>query len=163
MIPRVHSGKSLSGKDLPKESKGCCTYFCTSIQIEGNLASLIASWPTLSRTQQQALLTLVQPSTAIASEPRDGSPEPSSLSPHDELFSGSDWQRLTAHFSLSGRQAEILSLLLHGESDKQIARKLGIAFPTVRTHLQNIYARAGVSDRTSLVVELFRHARTLLS
>lgn len=137
-------------------------WLCLS-SIDEGLRRLIASWPTLTHTRRQALLTQVQPSPARASESHDGSAETSSLSSNDELFSDADWQRLTTHFSLSGRQAEILSCLLHGETDKQIAQRLGIAFPTVRTHLQNIYARFGVSDRTSLVVELFRHARTLLS
>lgn len=77
------------------------------------------------------------------------------------LFSEPEWDCLIAHLSLAERQAEILHLLLHGENDKQIAQRLGISLPTIRTHLQRIFARFDVSNRTSLVVEVFRQFRTL--
>jgi DNA-binding NarL/FixJ family response regulator len=78
-----------------------------------------------------------------------------------ELFSRHEWDRLLDHLSLPDRQAEILQFLLNGENDKQIAQKLRISLPTIRTHLQRIYARFDVSNRTSLVVEVFRKFRTL--
>lgn len=89
-------------------------------------------------------------------------PENNSTSGGDgELFSRHEWDRLLDHLSLPDRQAEILQFLLNGENDKQIAQKLKISLPTIRTHLQRIYARFDVSNRTSLVVEVFRKFRTL--
>ena len=76
-----------------------------------------------------------------------------------ELFSESEWSRLIDHLALPERQVEILDLLLRGENDKQIARKLKISQPTLRTHLQRMYGRFNVPNRTSLVVELIRLAR----
>lgn len=78
-----------------------------------------------------------------------------------ELFSRHEWDRLLDHLSLPDRQSEILQFLLNGENDKQIAQKLRISLPTIRTHLQRIFARFDVSNRTSLVVEIFREFRTL--
>ena len=78
-----------------------------------------------------------------------------------ELFSRHEWDRLLDHLSLPDRQAEILQFLLNGENDKQIAQKLRISLPTIRTHLQRIYARFDVSNRTSLVVEVFREFRAI--
>lgn len=77
------------------------------------------------------------------------------------LFSESEWHGLITHLSLPERQAEILYLLLSGICDKQIAQRLDVSLPTIRTHLQRIFARFDVSNRTSLVVEVFRQFRTL--
>ena len=42
-----------------------------------------------------------------------------------------------------------------GHTNTQIARRLGIAEGTVRTHLENIYARLNVSNRTAAVIRAF--------
>ena len=49
------------------------------------------------------------------------------------------------------RQREVLDLLGAGSSNAEIARRLHISPQTVRTHLQQIYARLGVSNRTEAV------------
>ena len=48
---------------------------------------------------------------------------------------------------LTTRQRQLMSLVSAGFSNLQAARKLGISDATVRTHLQQIYARLGVSSR----------------
>jgi DNA-binding CsgD family transcriptional regulator len=49
------------------------------------------------------------------------------------------------------RQREVLDLLAAGSSNAEIARRMDISPQTVRTHLQQIYARLGVSNRTEAV------------
>ena len=49
------------------------------------------------------------------------------------------------------RQNELLRLLAAGHTNSQIARQLGISEGTVRTHLENIYEKLGVSSRTAAV------------
>ena len=56
---------------------------------------------------------------------------------------------------LTPRQNELLRLLAAGHTNSQIARRLGISEATVRTHLENIYERLGVSSRTAAVVRAF--------
>jgi DNA-binding NarL/FixJ family response regulator len=53
------------------------------------------------------------------------------------------------HFS--PRQSQILSLMAEGFSDKEIARKIGISYPTVRTHLDRIFRDYRVRNRTEAV------------
>ena len=56
---------------------------------------------------------------------------------------------------LTPRQNDLLRLLAAGHTNTQIARRLGISEGTVRTHLENIYARLGVSSRTAAVTRAF--------
>jgi DNA-binding NarL/FixJ family response regulator len=43
----------------------------------------------------------------------------------------------------------VLSLVAKGLANKQVARALGISEHTVKVHLNNVYRRIGVNDRTS--------------
>ena len=53
---------------------------------------------------------------------------------------------------LTARQWDLIA---GGRSNFQIARQLGLSEGTVRTHLENIYARLNVSNRTAAVVRAF--------
>jgi DNA-binding CsgD family transcriptional regulator len=52
---------------------------------------------------------------------------------------------------LTRRQWELLRLVAAGYTNAQIARRLGLSGATVRTHMENIYARLGVSSRAAAV------------
>jgi DNA-binding NarL/FixJ family response regulator len=49
---------------------------------------------------------------------------------------------------LTPREIEVLTLVLEGLANKQIARRLGITERTVKAHLTSTFARIGVRDRT---------------
>ena len=49
---------------------------------------------------------------------------------------------------LTGREREVLLLVVEGLANKQIARRLGISERTVKGHLTNLFQRIGVADRT---------------
>lgn len=53
---------------------------------------------------------------------------------------------------LSSREQEVLSVLVTGASNKEIARELDITERTVKAHLSSIFQKTGVSDRVSLVL-----------
>jgi DNA-binding NarL/FixJ family response regulator len=53
---------------------------------------------------------------------------------------------------LTGRQREILALLLEGLPNKLIARRLGISEKTVKTHLTSVFRQIGVTDRVQAVL-----------
>lgn len=55
--------------------------------------------------------------------------------------------------SLTEREAEILSRLAKGYSNKEIADLLSISLETVRTHLRHIYEKLHVHSRTEAVVK----------
>jgi DNA-binding NarL/FixJ family response regulator len=56
---------------------------------------------------------------------------------------------------LTPRQWDLLYLIARGRTNVQIARQLGLSEGTVRTHLENIYSRLQVSNRTAAVVRAF--------
>lgn len=53
---------------------------------------------------------------------------------------------------LTERQREIVCWAARGLSNKEIGRRLGISPTTVKTHLQNIFERVGVSGRRQLAL-----------
>jgi DNA-binding CsgD family transcriptional regulator len=55
---------------------------------------------------------------------------------------------------LTARQARILQLVADGQSDRGIARTLGISVRTVQAHLQHSYRALDVSSRTEAVARL---------
>jgi len=64
-------------------------------------------------------------------------------------------QRRRAGPGLTARQWQVLELLSARHTNGQIARRLGVSEGTVRKHLENIYARLGVSSRTAAVTRAF--------
>jgi DNA-binding CsgD family transcriptional regulator len=53
---------------------------------------------------------------------------------------------------LSLREREVLDWLAGGKTDRDIADILGISHRTVHKHLQRIYEKLGVENRTSAVM-----------
>lgn len=61
--------------------------------------------------------------------------------------------------TLTERQREILHLVQNGMSNEQVGAALGISPTTVRTHLEHVYARLGVTSRTAAVAAAFGPTR----
>jgi len=57
---------------------------------------------------------------------------------------------------LSAREREVLSLIVRGRSNREIASDLGITEATVKCHVSVILMRLNVSDRTQAVVTALR-------
>jgi len=57
---------------------------------------------------------------------------------------------------LTPREAGILALIAEGMSAPAIAERLVLSVATVRTHLQHLYEKLGVSDRAAAVAEAMR-------
>jgi two-component system, NarL family, nitrate/nitrite response regulator NarL len=57
---------------------------------------------------------------------------------------------------LTGREREILRFTAEGLSGPEIGRRLYLSPATVKTHLQHLYGKLGVSDRAAAVAEAMR-------
>jgi DNA-binding NarL/FixJ family response regulator len=58
---------------------------------------------------------------------------------------------------LSAREVEVIELVAGGQSNKQIARRLGISEATVKAHLTSIFRAIGVNNRTQAARWLGQH------
>lgn len=61
---------------------------------------------------------------------------------------------------LSSREIEVLRLLAHGLSNREIGAELVISEHTVARHVQNIFAKIGVGSRAAAAAYAFGHAVT---
>jgi DNA-binding CsgD family transcriptional regulator len=60
-------------------------------------------------------------------------------------------ERLTSTHGLTRREAQIALEIAYGKTDRAIAKTIGVAFSTVRTHVNHVYEKLGVSTRAALV------------
>jgi two-component system, NarL family, response regulator LiaR len=60
---------------------------------------------------------------------------------------------------LTAREQEVLDLVARGYANKRIARELGIAEKTVKTHVGHVLAKLGVADRTQAALYAARTGR----
>ncbi|WP_055586811.1 response regulator transcription factor [Peterkaempfera griseoplana] len=58
---------------------------------------------------------------------------------------------------LTAREAEVLALIAEGFSNPEIAAELFVSVATVKTHINNLFAKTGVRDRAQAVGYAYRH------
>jgi two-component system, NarL family, nitrate/nitrite response regulator NarL len=60
-------------------------------------------------------------------------------------------------FKLTPRELEIVRAVVSGQSNKDIASRLGVAEPTVKHHLTSVFDKLGVSNRLELALFALHH------
>lgn len=73
---------------------------------------------------------------------------------HMEPSSEEKRSRFAEDFALSGREKEVLPMLLDNYSMQEISTALSISQGTVKYHTHNIYQKAGVGDRVELILKV---------
>ena len=58
---------------------------------------------------------------------------------------------------LTDREAEVLRLAAKGQSNRQIAHKLGLSVRTVQAHLANVFNKLKVGSRTEAVISALKN------
>ncbi|GMT43108.1 MAG: hypothetical protein IEMM0002_1519 [bacterium] len=54
-------------------------------------------------------------------------------------------------YSLTPQERKVANHILQGKNDKEIAEKLGISANTVKRHVQGVYRKIGINNRTKLM------------
>ncbi len=58
---------------------------------------------------------------------------------------------------LTLRETEVVALIAEGLTNQEIARVLHVSTATVKTHINNLFAKAGLKDRAQAVRYAYRH------
>jgi DNA-binding CsgD family transcriptional regulator len=77
----------------------------------------------------------------------------------EEIFSETELGQLVQELSLSPKQTDLVRCLFAGCSDKQIANRMNIHIPTVRTHITRLFRKLSVDNREGLILHIFGHYR----
>jgi DNA-binding NarL/FixJ family response regulator len=62
-----------------------------------------------------------------------------------------------AEYGLTARELEVLGLIASGYSNVEIAERLVVSMATVKTHVNRVFAKAGVRDRAQAVIFAHRN------
>ena len=95
-------------------------------------------------------------------EPFSSHPEPGARRAGDEGSALLGLDTSADAPSRTNREREVLALLADGLGNKQIAARLGISPNTVKTHLELLFERLGVSSRAEAVAVGVRRGLLLL-
>jgi HD-GYP domain-containing protein (c-di-GMP phosphodiesterase class II) len=97
-----------------------------------------------------------QAADALSKEARAGRLDPDAVAAVLEA-AGQQVPRIDRPAGLTDREAEVIGLLARGLQTKQVARTLGISVKTADRHVQNAYAKAGVSTRAVATLFAMQH------
>ncbi|MCA9213228.1 MAG: helix-turn-helix transcriptional regulator [Planctomycetales bacterium] len=65
------------------------------------------------------------------------------------------FKKITRELELSAQQTKVVSYVLRGLTDKEIAERMSLKLPTIRSHLGRIFERGKVDNRLKLVLKIF--------
>jgi DNA-binding CsgD family transcriptional regulator len=68
-------------------------------------------------------------------------------------------QQLVTAFALSAREAEVLLWLSRGKTNKEIAHILAISARTINKHLEQVFKKVGVDNRTQAAAQALAQLR----
>ena len=71
-----------------------------------------------------------------------------------ELLSQDCWTFVAEEYALTAQEQCVLRLACRGLGNRDIAQRLDITLPTVRTHMRSIYAKLGCANRVHLILTL---------
>ena len=60
-------------------------------------------------------------------------------------------EQAVARYSLTSREADVMTLLAHGNTATRIQEELGISYNTVKYHVKNVYAKMDVHSQQELI------------
>lgn len=110
-----------------------------------------------ARAMQEALQRVLSGGVYVPALPQDAVLCNDALPEPDEAVTPDPGTVL----GLSGRQVDVLRLLIEGKANKEICRLLTLSESTVKTHLSAIFRKLGVNSRTQAVVAVARAGVTL--
>ena len=127
-------------------------YFGTTFASDSHLPGIVADWLDTHESGARSEPLVVHGARGhlrIRHLPHPAGKAGPALLLLEEQRPGPPTAAALERLGLTRRQAEVLRLVAIGSDDAYISKQLFIAPRTVRKHLENIYARLGVSTRTA--------------
>ncbi len=101
----------------------------------------------------------LEPAVDIAWDPtmarQPGTKQLVSTANGDRLFTERQWSAIAENLRLSEREFQIVRCCFEDLKESAIARRLGISYHTVHTHLERLYKKLGVCSRPAMMVQIF--------
>ncbi|MEU5212916.1 response regulator transcription factor [Streptomyces sp. NPDC020742] len=119
---------------LQAGARGYLTKDADGDEIARALTGVLSGEAGLSPKIQRRLLERVTEPVRTAPQPREEPPD-----------------------GLTAREVEVLRLVAEGQSNPEIARTLHVSTATVKTHINNLFGKAGLRDRAQAVRYAYRH------
>ncbi len=135
-----HRGMSAAELTMPARLLGAADMFHTKRESRPHRPALSAEQATQALVAE-AKAGRLDPAAVAAVVEAAGQPVPDLAHPH----------------GLTDRERQVLALLARGRSTKQVAKALGISVKTADRHVQNIYAKIGVSSRSAATMFAMEH------
>ncbi|GAA3214570.1 response regulator transcription factor [Nonomuraea helvata] len=135
---------------LKAGARGFLTKDADSDDIARAVATVMRGDAQLDPTVQRRLLDTMstsppQPATIPIPPAETSTPAPSPTAPG------------ALPHGLTRREGEVLALIADGLSNAEIASRLHVTEATVKTHINNLFAKAHLRDRAQAVTYAFRH------
>jgi two-component system, NarL family, nitrate/nitrite response regulator NarL len=124
-----------------------------SSRLRASLAAALRASPAFEVVAVEASDSNLPPSAEVVLVAHESEDSPAQAQPTRDNAVGT---------VLTNREREILALLADGLANKQIAARLGISKNTVKTHLELLFDKLGVSSRAEAVATGVRRGFLLL-
>jgi signal transduction histidine kinase/DNA-binding NarL/FixJ family response regulator len=139
-IPLVFlTARNLPGENIKGLARGAVDVVHKPFSID-ELRSKIRSLIQSRKSQREALVREIQGKIGGLLTP-GGEERPAPSAPCEDYF---------IKYKITGREREIVNLLLQGLEYKEIAERMGISFNTVRPYVSSVYRKCGVQNKVEL-------------
>jgi DNA-binding CsgD family transcriptional regulator len=71
---------------------------------------------------------------------------------YEMVFNAKQLEYLKKCWHITHRELQVTKLICDGFDNKQIGKKLGISYNTVRAHLGNVFRKVGIKGKASLIL-----------
>jgi DNA-binding NarL/FixJ family response regulator len=139
-------------------ARGYLTKDASAEQIEAAIRAVQAGQTHLDPVVQERLVTAILSQPPPAHRPEDPTAWPAARpGPPEDPFAVQPASPRQPPAGLTAREAEVLTLLAQGLSNREIAQRLYLSNATVKTHINRIFAKTGARDRAQAVRYAYQH------
>ncbi len=114
----------------------------------------------LETRPHRAALDAADAATRLRAEAAAGRLDPAAVDAVLAVSGHHGGRRTSGPAGLTAREVEVLALLSRGRTTTEIAHRLSISTKTARNHLEHIYLKAGVTNRTGAALFAIEHGLT---